>query len=165
VPQLTNIASTLIRDVINDTISLLVFNRKEAARLLIDLQQYFPTGLFHRSGIPVKDLPTPNPARPKYKLEDTLVDAVFSELFRLPLTKEREVYYAALLTEITKLAPQDVAPTLGRAIRWIYERLDTFKGELNMRFSTWFAIHLSNFGFTYKWEEWYYPQTRGECNV
>jgi nuclear cap-binding protein subunit 1 len=60
-----------------------------------------------------------------------------------------------LLTEITKLAPQDIAPTLGRAIRWVYERLDDLKGELNMRFSTWFAIHLSNFGFTYKWDEWY----------
>jgi nuclear cap-binding protein subunit 1 len=23
-----------------------------------------------------------------------------------------------------------------------------------MRFSTWFTIHLSNFGFSYKWDEW-----------
>ena len=65
------------------------------------------------------------------------------------------MFYAALLTEVTKLAPQDIAPTLGRAIRWNYERLDDFEGEIGMRFSSWFAIHLSNFGFTYKWDEWY----------
>ena len=55
---------------------------------------------------------------------------------------------------MTKLAPQDIAPTLGRAMRWTYEHLQDLEGELNMRFSTWFAIHLSNFGFTYKWDEW-----------
>lgn len=53
------------------------------------------------------------------------------------------------------MAPQDVAPTLGRGIRWLYERLDGVKGEIIMRFASWFAIHLSNFGFTYKWEEWF----------
>jgi nuclear cap-binding protein subunit 1 len=83
------------------------------------------------------------------------VDVLFAELFRLPMAREREIYYAALLMEITKLAPQNVAPTLGRGIRWIYERLEGMRGEIGGRFSGWFAVHLSNFGFTYKWEEWY----------
>jgi nuclear cap-binding protein subunit 1 len=82
------------------------------------------------------------------------VESIFSSLFRLPAPREREVFYASLLTEVILRAPQDIAPTLGRAIRWIYEHLDGLKGELNMRFSSWFAVHLSNFGFTYKWEEW-----------
>ena len=102
----------------------------------------------------MKDLPAHQPARPKFKIEDLLVDTIFSLLLRLPNSKERQVYYTSLLTEVTKLAPQDIAPTLGRAIRWIYGRLDDLNGEINMRFSTWFALHLSNFGFTYKWEEW-----------
>jgi nuclear cap-binding protein subunit 1 len=80
---------------------------------------------------------------------------VFAELFRLPVPRQREIYYAALLTDITMLAPQDVAPTLGRGIRWVYQRLEGMKGEIGGRFSGWFAVHLSNFGFTYKWEEWY----------
>ena len=64
------------------------------------------------------------------------------------------------------MAPQDIAPTLGRAIRWVYEHLDDMQGELNMRFSTWFAIHLSNFGFAYKWDEWYDHQEEGaDCRV
>jgi nuclear cap-binding protein subunit 1 len=103
----------------------------------------------------MKDLPTPQPARPKYKLEDVIVDTVFAQLFRLPAPREREMYYTALLTEITKMAPQDIAPTLGRAIRRMYEDSEYLEGEINMRFSSWFAIHLSNFGFTYKWDEWY----------
>jgi nuclear cap-binding protein subunit 1 len=109
----------------------------------------------------MKDLPPHQPARPKYKVEDVLVDSIFSQLLRLPETKEREVYYASLLTEVTKLAPQDIAPTLGRGIRWVYEHLEDMQGELNMRFSAWFAIHLSNFGFTYKWDEWYYNRVVG----
>src|SRR5271156_2735054 len=67
VPQLNNIAASLIRDVINDTISQLVFNRKEAANLLTYLPNYFPTGLFHIPGIPLKDIPNPSSTgRPKY---------------------------------------------------------------------------------------------------
>jgi nuclear cap-binding protein subunit 1 len=66
----------------------LVFNRKEAAHYLIDLPQYFPTGLFHRPGLAIKDLPTPNPARPKFKLEDIIVDSVFAALFTLPTPQE-----------------------------------------------------------------------------
>ena len=139
-----------------DTITQLTFNRKECSRLLIDLQSYFPTGLFHHPGLPVKSLPQPNPLRPKYKLEDVLIDTLFAQLFTLPRPPTREVYYAGVITEITKLAPGDVAPTLGRAIRSLYDTLDNLKGEVNMRFSSWFALHLSNFGFTYKWEEWYF---------
>jgi len=154
VPQLDHLASSLIRDVITDTANQLVFNRKESAHLLIDLQAYFPTGLFHRPGLAVKELPAPQPSRPKYKLEDVLLDAIFAQLFRLPRPRVREIYYTALLTEITKLAPQDVAPSLGRGIRWLYERIEDLSGDIRMRFSTWFAIHLSNFAFTYKWEEW-----------
>lgn len=105
----------------------------------------------------MKDLPAHQPSRPKYKLEDLVVDSIFSSLFRLPAPREREVFFAALLTEVILLAPQDIAPTLGRAIRWIYEHLDELKGELNMRFSSWFAVHLSNFAFTYKWDEWSSP--------
>jgi nuclear cap-binding protein subunit 1 len=117
-------------------------------------------------GMPVKDIPTPSSTgRPKYKLEDVLVDTIFANLFRLPRPLEKQVYYTSLLTEITKLVPGDLAPTLGRAIRWIHDHLDDLNGEINMRFSTWFAIHLSNFAFTYKWEEWYfsYPALLEEC--
>jgi nuclear cap-binding protein subunit 1 len=54
------------------------------------------------------------------------------------------------------MAPGDVAPALGRGIRWVYENLEDLKGEVNMRFSSWFAVHLTNFGFTYKWDEWFF---------
>jgi nuclear cap-binding protein subunit 1 len=83
------------------------------------------------------------------------VDALFAAAFRLPRAPEREVYYCSVVTEVTKLAPGEVAPTLGRAIRWLFERVGEMRGVVGMRFGVWFALHLSNFGFTYKWEEWY----------
>jgi nuclear cap-binding protein subunit 1 len=137
-------------------VSQLPFNRKVSARLLIELANFFPTGLFHRPGLAVKDLPPHQPNRPKYKLEDVLVDALFANILRLPTNEYAQIYYISLMTEVTKSAPNDIAPTLGRAIRWIYDRFDDIEGELNMRFSTWFSIHLSNFGFNYKWTEWYF---------
>ena len=147
-----------------DTTHQLVFNRKQAAQLLIDLSVSFPTGLFHRPGLSLRDLPAHQPTRPKYKLEDLVIDGLFSQLMRLPAPREREVYYASLVTEVTKLAPGDIAPTLGRGIRWMYDHLNDLKGELCFRFSTWFALHLSNFGFTYKWDEWYPSRHFGqEC--
>ena len=88
-----------------------------------------------------------------------MIDALFAELFRLPRTEEKEVFYCALVTEVTKLAPEEIAPTLGRAIRWLYERLAKVRGSVLMRFLSWFALHLSNFGFMYKWEEWYPPRS------
>jgi nuclear cap-binding protein subunit 1 len=84
------------------------------------------------------------------------MDALFSQLVALPRAREWDVFYASLVTEVTRLAPGDVAPTLGRGIRWMYERLGDVRGELCFRFATWFALHLSNFGFTYKWDEWYH---------
>jgi len=83
------------------------------------------------------------------------MDALFAQLVCLPRARERDVFYASLVTEVTKLAPGDVAPTLGRGIRWMYDRLGDLRGEICFRFATWFALHLSNFGFTYKWDEWY----------
>ena len=65
------------------------------------------------------------------------------------------MYYCGVVTEVVKLAPGEIAPTLGRAIRWLYERVGEMRGVVGMRFCSWFALHLSNFGFTYKWEEWY----------
>jgi nuclear cap-binding protein subunit 1 len=64
------------------------------------------------------------------------------------------VYYCGVMTEATKLAPSEIAPTLGRAIRWVYQRAGEVRGVVLMRFLGWFALHLSNFGFTYKWDEW-----------
>ncbi|KAH6840844.1 MIF4G like-domain-containing protein [Chaetomium sp. MPI-CAGE-AT-0009] len=154
VPPLTNIAASLIRDALVDTINVLHFNRNVTARHLIDLDCYFSPRTFAARATPFDKLRDIEPPKSTWKPEDVAVDAVFSQLFQLPTPEQKLVYYHSVLTEACKLAPAAIAPSLGRAIRHLYRNTPRLDLELSSRFMDWFAHHLSNFGFTWKWTEW-----------
>lgn len=154
VPPLTNIAASLIRDALLDTINVLHFNRNITARHLIDLDCYFSPRTFAARATPFDKLRDIEPPKSTWKPEDVAVDAVFSQLFQLPTPEQKLVYYHSVLTEACKLAPAAIAPSLGRAIRHLYRNTPRLDLELSSRFMDWFAHHLSNFGFTWKWTEW-----------
>ncbi|KAJ5166495.1 uncharacterized protein N7482_005276 [Penicillium canariense] len=154
VPSISDIASSLLRDALVDTINLLDFNRVATAKYLIDVDCYYTRHTFVKRATPfdrMRDMAGDNKA---WKPEDVAVDAVFSQLFQLPTSEHKLVYYHALLTECCKIAPAAIAPSLGRAIRFLYNNVETMDLELSNRFLDWFAHHLSNFGFTWKWSEW-----------
>jgi nuclear cap-binding protein subunit 1 len=90
-----------------------------------------------------------------WKPEDILVEAIFSQLLKLPNPEHKLVYYHSLITECCKIAPSAIAPSLGRAIRTIYKNLDIMDLELVYRFLDWFSHHVSNFDFRWRWSEWY----------
>ncbi|KAF9892187.1 hypothetical protein FE257_002593 [Aspergillus nanangensis] len=154
VPPTSNIASSLLRDVLVDTINILDFNRIAAAKYLIDVDCYFAPHTFVKRATPfdkLRDIPGDHAT---WKPEDVAVDAVFSQLFQLPSPGHKLVYYHSVLTECCKIGPAAIAPSLGRAIRFLYRSLETIDLDLSQRFLDWFAHHLSNFGFTWKWSEW-----------
>jgi len=154
VPPTTDIASCLLRDAVIDTINILDFNRTATARFLIDIDCYFSPGTFVKRATPFDRLRDIEGDRSTWKPEDVAVDAVFSQLFQLPFPEHKLVYYHSVLTESCKIAPAAIAPSLGRAIRYLYRSVDSMDLELSYRFMDWFAHHLSNFGFTWKWTEW-----------
>jgi nuclear cap-binding protein subunit 1 len=154
VPPLTDAASSLIRDALLDTINVLHINRNITARHLIDLDCYFAPRTFAARATPFDKLRDIEPPKSTWKPEDVAVDAVFSQLFQLPTPEQKLVYYHSVLTEACKLAPAAIAPSLGRAIRYLYRNSSRLDLELSSRFMDWFAHHLSNFGFTWKWTEW-----------
>jgi len=154
VPSTTDIASCLLRDALVDTINILDYNRNATARFLIDIDCYFAPGTFVKRATPFDRLRDVEGDRSTWKPEDVAVDAVFSQLFQLPLPEHKLVYYHSVLTEACKIAPAAIAPSLGRAIRWLYRSVDSMDLELSYRFMDWFSHHLSNFGFTWKWTEW-----------
>lgn len=154
VPSTSDIASCLLRDALIDTINILDYNRTATARFLIDIDCYFAPGTFVKRATPFDRLRDIEGDRSTWKPEDVAVDAVFSQLFQLPLPEHKLVYYHAVLTESCKIAPAAIAPSLGRAIRYLYRAVDAMDLELSYRFMDWFAHHLSNFGFTWKWTEW-----------
>ncbi|KAH7189029.1 MIF4G like-domain-containing protein [Fusarium flagelliforme] len=154
VPAVTDIASTLIRDGLLDTINILDFNRNVTARYLMDLDCYFADGTFVKRATPFDELKNFPTGKNTWKPEDVAVDTVFSQLFQLPTPERKVVYYHSVLTEACKLAPAAIAPSLGRAIRYLYRNSPRLDLALSYRFMDWFSHHLSNFGFTWKWAEW-----------
>ncbi|KAL9099908.1 MAG: hypothetical protein Q9163_004650 [Psora crenata] len=154
VPPTSDIASSLVRDSLIDTINILDYNRNITAKFLIDLDCYFAENTFVKRATQFDKLRTIEEGRSTWKPEDVIVDAVFSQLLQLPTPEHKLVYYHSVLTEACKIAPAAVAPSLGRAIRWLYQNVGTMDLELVYRFMDWFSHHLSNFGFTWKWTEW-----------
>jgi nuclear cap-binding protein subunit 1 len=154
VPSTSDIASCLLRDSLVDTINILDFNRNATSKFLIDIDCYFAPGTFVKRATPFDRLKEVEGDRSTWKPEDVAVDAVFSQLFQLPTPEHKLIYYHSVLTEACKIAPAAIAPSLGRAIRYLYKNVDQMDYELSYRFMEWFAHHLSNFGFTWKWTEW-----------
>ncbi|KAL2862985.1 NCBP1 family protein [Aspergillus lucknowensis] len=154
VPPTSDITSSLLRDALVDTLNIMDFNRIATAKFLIDVDCYFTPNIFVKRATPFDRLRDVPGDRSTWKPEDVAVDAVFSQLFQLPSPEHKLVYYHSVLTECCKIAPAAIAPSLGRAIRFLYRSLDTIDLDLSHRFLDWFTHHLSNFGFTWKWSEW-----------
>lgn len=99
----------------------------------------------------LKDVPE---GKSTWKPEDMAVDAIFSQILQLPAPEHKAVYYHSMITETCKIAPSAIAPSLGRAIRFLYKNIEMMDEELTYRFMDWFSHHLSNFDFRWKWQEW-----------
>ena len=164
-----------------DIVEIFEVNRKECARLLVEYPRWTLSGTFKpRPGDPAEASDRiPLPGR-DWQLESTLIEVLFpfftlmlclltgtwaiqtilGSQFLLPEGPVKPIYYMALITELCKLSPQTVGPAVGKSIRKIYgycaNGLDV---EVLRRFSEWFSVHMSNFGFQWVWKEWSVPST------
>lgn len=154
VPPTTNIASSLLRDAILDTINVLDFNRNVVAKFLSELDCYWAPRTFVKRAVAFDKLRDVEEGEPTWKPEDVAIDAIFSQIFQLPTPEHRLVYYHSIITESCKISPSAIAPSLGRGIRFLFRNVDSMDMELANRFMEWFAHHLSNFEFRWKWTEW-----------
>ncbi|KAF0552907.1 ARM repeat-containing protein [Gigaspora margarita] len=88
-----------------------------------------------------------------FKLEQIIVEEIFSHIFRLPQPRFKPIFYHSLLTEICKICGW-LSLYLGKAIGILFDRLGIMDVECCYRFWNWFAHHLSNFGFVWNWKDW-----------
>jgi nuclear cap-binding protein subunit 1 len=137
-----------------DTINGIDFNRNACAKFLIDFDCYWAPETFVKRATPFDRLQDVAAGKSTWKPEDLAVDAVFSQIFQLPTADHKLVYYHSVITEACKIAPAAIAPSLGRAIRYLFRNADAMDTELYYRFMDWFSHHLSNFEFRWKWTEW-----------
>ncbi|EER40564.1 cap binding protein [Histoplasma capsulatum H143] len=141
VPPTTDIAASLLRDNLTDTIDILDFNRIATAKFLIDVDCYFAPNTFIKRATPfdkIRDAVAAGAGdRSTWKPEDVAVDAVFSLLLQLPTPEHKLVYYHSVLTEACKIAPAAIAPSLGRSIRFLYKNMERMDLALSYRFLDW----------------------------
>ncbi|KAI9205151.1 armadillo-type protein [Polychytrium aggregatum] len=145
-PATGTIARFILDDITSDIIHLFPHNHRECANYLLALPDFLNTQYIEEHNyIPL----------------ETTIECLYCELVKLPRSQEKSVYYAMLLGNLCRNA-KDKAPSIfARALKILYARLDSREGahagtdvESIKRLGEWFAHHLSNFGFIWKWHDW-----------
>ncbi|KAG8833852.1 hypothetical protein FRC17_009969 [Serendipita sp. 399] len=147
----TRAGGYLLRSTYEDVIDIYEVNRKEAAKILLQVDRWFTRGTFRSPpGATASDEGSAG-----VQLELSVMETILGGMVLLPRPKHKPVYYHALITEFAKLSAPTVGPAVGKSIRKIYALLgEGLDVEVARRFSEWFAVHMSNFGYQWVWKEW-----------
>jgi nuclear cap-binding protein subunit 1 len=150
-------AGYALKSTLLDIIDIYEVNRKECARILLEFSKWTPPGTFRSKPNPPPGIQIPDPVPGKdWQLENTVVDNVLGSMYALPDSRQRSMYYIALITELCKLSPSTVGPAVGKSIRKLYNFLgDGLDVEIGHKFADWFSAHMSNFNFQWVWKEWF----------
>ncbi|EGG06417.1 uncharacterized protein MELLADRAFT_77832 [Melampsora larici-populina 98AG31] len=167
VPSRSTADGVVLRTLIHDIIDIFEVNRKECAKILLELPRWVGRGTFKSKA--TKDVAETD-GGPGWVLEHSIIETIVSSIFGMPRPPIKpSVYYSSLIAELCKLSPSTVAPALGKCMRRLFGGLgakkDTTDDEENTtivvleaeairRFADWFAVHLSNFGFLWVWKDW-----------
>lgn len=168
VPALGSATSVVLRAMVLDVLDLYVINRKECAHVLWTLPHWLRRGTFDGRTPPTRglfgepDVSWHENGDGPWSLEDLVLESALSSMLALPTPPQLELYYTSLLREVVTLAPQQVAPSIGRTIRRFYAAAGEGRvhAEVIRRMADWFSVHLSNFNFTWAWTEWLDDATR-----
>ena len=163
VPVIESYIGLFFKDLSFDILTNLSFNKTEASIQLSILDLFFNKELFSPMGTSIDELieidaknrtGENNPPLSTWKIEDIAVESILTMIFQLPHTLHREIYYYTVLISCCKESPDSMAPVFGRAIRYFYNNLQTLDFELKIRFLDWMTTQISNFEFSWKWDEW-----------
>ena len=150
-PESTNLPAIdsadryLINDILVDIIQTYSHNHTVCSKILLNIQQDLSVSFAEN-----------------YQVYEAVVEAIFMELFRLPAATEKLVYYNTLIIDLCRESLDKIPSVLGRCIRSIFSKLDGsspvsgMDAECIKRFADFTAIHLSNFGFSWKFSDWEY---------
>ncbi|KAG0668443.1 hypothetical protein C6P45_004668 [Maudiozyma exigua] len=133
----------IIRDNVIDIVHNLNFNKKEASKKLIQLENYL-------GNAPTKS----DEEYLKTDINRRIVTTITSLMLRLQYTNIPTVYYSTLLQELCKRKATMFGPLLGEQFRFIYENLCSLDYEGTLNFEKWFRLQITNFDFRWKWYEW-----------
>jgi nuclear cap-binding protein subunit 1 len=139
---MAHISRFILEDTISDIIQIFSLNHLEASKILLNTQDFLAAGYFQT-----------------YNIYQALVETLISEMVSFPKPDEKIIYYSTLLMDLCKGELKKVPSAMGRALKIMFDRMDLSKQGMDVecirRLSEWFSHHLSNFGFSWKWSDWY----------
>lgn len=163
VPPIESYFGLFFKDMAFDILTNMSFNQKEASIQLSILDLFCSRNLFSPPGSSVDQLALiakdnasgeNSPPLSTWKVEDVAVESILTMIFQLPKPLHHEIYYYTVLISCCRESPESIAPVFGRAIRFFYNNLDTLDYELKIRYMDWMTTQISNFDFSWKWDEW-----------
>lgn len=163
VPSIHSYLGLFFKDLAFDILTNMSFNQKEASIQLSILDLFCSKNLFSPPGSTIdqltliaKDNESGENAPPlsTWKVEDVAVESILTMIFQLPKSLHHQIYYYTVLISCCRESPVSIAPVFGRAIRFLYKNLETLDYELKIRFMDWMTTQISNFDFSWKWDEW-----------
>ncbi|OBA19241.1 hypothetical protein METBIDRAFT_33442 [Metschnikowia bicuspidata var. bicuspidata NRRL YB-4993] len=163
VPPIESYIGLFFKDIAFDILTNMSFNQKEASIQLSILDLFCSRDLFSPPGSTIDQLSLiakdneageNQPPLSTWKVEDVAVESILTMIFQLPKSLYSEIYYYTVLISCCRESPESIAPVFGRAIRFFYNNLEMFDYELKIRFMDWMTTQISNFDFSWKWDEW-----------
>ena len=141
-----------------DIIHVYEVNRIECAKLLTSLTNFVLPDAFRDA--PARPAPgsaeeIPEPVYGEWVLASTIISTLLGILVRLPIPSHKAIYLVALTRELCLIDRSGMAYPIGQAVRKLYARIGSgIDIEITRRLADWFAMHLSNFDFSWIWKEW-----------
>ena len=129
-PGAHSIERYLVEESLNRIISAHYKNRKECASQLMKF-----------------------PEQDKIPLEYCIIEVIFGNLFRLPVSPHLELFYGSLLVELCKTQQTSIPGVLAQATELLYERIDTMNTTCLHRFINWLSYHFSQFQYKWTWDD------------
>lgn len=163
VPPIESYFGLFFKDLSFDILTNMSFNQREASIQLSILDLFCSRNLFSPPGSSVDQLShiakdnesgENSPPLSTWKVEDVAVESILTMIFQLPKPLHYEIYYYTVLISCCRESPESMAPVFGRAIRFFYNNLETLDYELKIRYMDWMTTQISNFDFSWKWDEW-----------
>ena len=135
---------------ISDVVDIFEVNRRDCARLLLELPKWVPPGTFKSRAAAAFENGTDGPM---WQLESCIMEvnyihyqhphhhsrnaqSILAKSFVTPRSTYKSIYYIALITELCKAQPQTTGPAVGKSIRKLYHLLsDGLDVEVARRFT------------------------------
>lgn len=83
-----------------------------------------------------------------------IVEVLFGFILQLPSPPQVPIYYSSVFIELCKTNPETYPRILEQITKLFFAHLDKMNVVAVSRLAKWFALHLSNYQFIWKWVEW-----------